>query len=266
MDFACDDGRWILATLDSLQQLGVRGGDDLHPGGVIVGADPSCDVVIDDDGVEDFHFRIFGRGHHDRYVEVIAGSLAWGEDTLLAGDELRGERWKLAGWREARFVAPAPAPAPDSALAAAWSIARDAELEGRATEAASILADAGLRRIRVHPRTALPARLLAAQQVLRLRVYENGMRRVHTLPTGRPITIGAALANDIVVPSAGWNRVQLVDGPQVGFEVLAGEAAECSQFAEQPQRDTVTPYRRWSRVRVGDAMLQLCRWPMRDEI
>src|SRR5687768_12911762 len=76
MQFACEDGRWIEAALDDAQQL-ARGSDDT--GGVLVGSDPSCDIVLSDDGVEPFHFRIYGAGHHWRFVEMITGSLVWRE-------------------------------------------------------------------------------------------------------------------------------------------------------------------------------------------
>src|SRR5689334_16380309 len=93
------DGRWIEYTLESFQQRAL-GNDDA--GGLIIGRDPQCDIVIDDDGIEDFHVRLFGRGHHPDYIECIAGHAERGGTQLYPGDELRGSG-RFAGWSESYF-------------------------------------------------------------------------------------------------------------------------------------------------------------------
>jgi hypothetical protein len=170
---AHDDGRWIEYTLDSLQQ---RALGPEKQGGLIVGRDPQCDIVIDDDEIEDFHVRLFGRGHHPHYIECIAGRAQRAELQLHPGDELRGGG-TFAGWREATWN-------PDEAspeLRAALAIARDAELEGRHADAEAIRVQAGYRRIHVPWRKALPVRLAQSEQLLRIRVEAGGTSQVYAL-------------------------------------------------------------------------------------
>jgi hypothetical protein len=258
---AHDDGRWIECTLDSFQQRALGTKDE---GGLIIGRDPECDIVIDDDGIEDFHVRLFGRGHHPSYIECIAGTAVRGEMTLHPGDEMRGSG-TFAGWREASFdETRAPA-----ALRAALSIARDAELEGRRAEADAIRLQAGYRKIRVPWRKQLPARLAHAQTLLRVRVEVTGHSEVHVLGSFARLTGGITIGSDphceVVVPAAGANAVTLTprDG-EIRIEVRAGVVREMSVYARGDHTDSFR-ISRWQRFGLGEAIVQLCRWPKRGE-
>jgi hypothetical protein len=82
----------------------------------------------------------------------------------------------------------------------------------------------------------------------------------------RGVTIGADPDCDLVLPAAGPNRIALVQRAQLWLEVHAGEAGLADRWAEpRPAGERVQIGRRWSRIRIGDATVQLCRWPRRDE-
>jgi hypothetical protein len=49
--FTHADGRWIEVVLETFQQLYVPSEPDDHPGGLYLGSDPTCDVVLDGDDV-----------------------------------------------------------------------------------------------------------------------------------------------------------------------------------------------------------------------
>ena len=258
---AHDDGRWIEYTLDSFQQRAL--GDD-DAGGLIIGRDPQCDIVIDDEGVEDFHVRLFGRGHHPSYVECIAGRAQVFETHLQPGDETRGSG-KFAGWSEAHWN-------PDEAspeLRAALAVAHDADLEGRHEDADAIRLQAGYRKIHVPWRKQLPERLAHSQSLLRVRVEAGGESVVHALGSFERlrsgITIGFDVGCDVMVPAAGRNTVRLTPrDPEVRVDVINGFAREMTLYS---QRVSIDWFRlsRWQRFGLGDAIVQLCRWPKRGE-
>ena len=255
------DGRWIEYTLESFQQRALGQHDE---GGLFIGRDPQCDIVLDDDGIEDFHVRLFGRGHHPEYIEVIAGSAERGEMKLYPGDEQRGSA-SFAGWRESTFDLERATPT----LRAAWAVAEDARLEGRHVEATKILADAGYRRIRVPWRKKLPDRLAHSQQLARIRVEEVAGTVVHALGSldrfKNGITIGRDANNDVVVPSAKSHRIAMRGENRLVIQVLAGETQEIGPYAPSVIRDSHEPDRRWQRFRLGEAIVQVCRYPRRGE-
>jgi hypothetical protein len=136
-------------------------------------------------------------------------------------------------------------------------------------EATKILADAGYRRIKVPWRKQLPERLAWSQQLARVRVEEGGTSTVYALGSldrfKNGITIGRDPANDVVVASAGSNRIAMRGEKRFVVQVLAGETSEAGPYAHTVIRDSHEPYRRWQRFKLGDAVVQLCRWPMRGE-
>jgi hypothetical protein len=258
---AHDDGRWIEYTLDSLQQ---RALGPEKQGGLIVGRDPECDIVIDDDGIEDFHLRLF-RGHRSDYIECIAGTARRGEMTFHPGDEPHGGG-TFAGWREATWN-------PDEAspeLRVALAVAHDAELEGRHADADAIRLQAGYRKIRVPWRKEMPERLARSEQLLRIRVEAEGTSQVYALGgvarIDGGVTIGGDPSHDVYVPQAGANLAYLMPhfGDDVRIDVLAGRVRELSLYTPR-ERDGWFRIRRWQRFGIGDAIVQLCRWPKRGE-
>lgn len=271
--FAHADGRWREIVLEDFQQLHLPSGQDDHPGGLYIGSDPTCDVVLDGDDVERFHALYYGRGHHT-FFELIAGRVhADGGhplETLHPGDSIRGG-FPIGGWQltsEARVDERRGEPAVRAALMAA----RDARLAGRAAEAAAILAQIGGARVEVAPRTAIPAPLAQAAGVLRIRVEDTtGATEVHALGSierlARGVTIGADPDCDLVLPTAGPNRVALVRRKQLFLEVHAGTAGPMDSSGQSrpiPAGER-TELTRWRRIQVGGAIIQLCRWPGRHE-
>lgn len=259
---AHDDGRWIEYTLDSFQQRAL--GPEKR-GGLIVGRDPQCDIVIDDDDVEDFHVRLFGSGLHPNCIECIAGCAQRFETQLHPGDELPGGG-KFAGWSEAHWNPGEVSPE----LRAALAVAHDAELEGRHTDADAIRLQAGYRKIHVPWRKQWPERLARSEQLLRIRVEAEGTSQVYALGgfarLDGGVTIGGDPSHDVYVPQAGANLAYLMPhfGDDVRIDVLAGRVRELSFYTPR-ERDGWFRMRRWQRFGIGDAVVQLCRWPKRGE-
>lgn len=67
-------------------------------------------------------------------------------------------------------------------------------------------------------------------------------------------------------PPAGPNRSALVQRAQLWLEIRAGHAGLADRWSEpRPDGERIQLERRWRRIRIGDAIVQLCRWPGRDE-
>jgi len=240
--FTHTDGRWLEVVLEDFQQLYHLLRQDDHPGGLYLGSEPACDVVLDGDDVEGFHALYFGAGHHT-LSELIAGRPGANDyfGAMYPGDVTRGDI-PVGGWKLAN-----------------------------PTEADAIRAQVGHVRVEVAPRTAIPAPLAEAESVLRIRVEDAaGATEIHTIGSierlARGVTIGADPDCDLVLPSAGRNRIALIQRQQLWFEVRACAAAPAHTGAasRSPVREGQLD-RRWSRLRIGDAIVQLCRWPGRYE-
>ena len=264
------DGRWIEAILlGGFDHLSVYNNPG---GGLYIGADPSCDIVLDDDGVEDFHGRYTSQGHH-QYLEVIAG-VAHGHRVIAAGERDRSS-WKIAGWGLSELRADMPNIA---AIRTALSIAADASAEGRHDAAVAILAQVGYRRIEVVRRTAPPPRLAESELTLRVRVESaDGSSEVRTIGSpdrlGEGITLGSTPDYNVVIPTANANRVRIQTSGDptarrragIDFFIEAGAIAVLPYRTQVDAPRSYQPYYRWERFGLGDAVVQLCRWPRRDE-
>jgi hypothetical protein len=53
-------------------------------------------------------------------------------------------------------------------------------------------------------------------------------------------------------------------GNELRIDVLAGTVRELSLYTPRDRSDWFL-IRRWQRFGIGDAIVQLCRWPRRDE-
>lgn len=129
---------------------------------------------------------------------------------------------------------------------------------------------AGYRKLRVPWRKQWPERLAWSQQLVRIRVEDAGASVVHTIGSldrmTEGITIGNAPSNDVVVASARANRIRLRGRGwrDLTVHVLEGHVRVLSPDGRVDiARDF--PYHGWQRLQLGDAVVQLCRWPKRGE-
>jgi hypothetical protein len=268
--FSHPDGRWIEVVLHDQRQLHHDKNRHDRVGGLILGSDPTCDVVLDDDDVEDFHARYFSMGHH-QYIAVISGRMeVQGRGTITAGDCVRGglgifSTWSIGGWALADRFEPSPE------LRSALEIAHDAIVEGRIADAVAIGAQAGYRRLEIAAHRQLPERLVAAGRLLRIRVEQGGESSVHALGSfdrlEHGITIGGGTSCDLVLPAAGTNVIELrtTNGD---LHLVVDPRAGCVtpiQYLRQAHTTSVKLQYRYGRFEIGDAIFQLCQWPRRDE-
>lgn len=248
-----DDGRHLQVT----GEVGPRTGVGVH-----VGSDPRNDVVLE--GLEAFHVLVQLNERH----EIITGSAQHAGRTLVAGHIAHGFPLQVGPWS----LAAEPAPERNGTILV-W---RDAVLEGRDDIAAALLAEHGIVLHLGRPKGAMPRPLLEASRRRLVRVEAAGRSQVHDLGTWSSrgsLTVAGqpGLLVELVVPEAQAASVSIYTGRKRLHGVCELRAAGSVQILLEdrvvpldPELKHPLPHR-WVRLRLGDAVIQLCRYPGRGE-